>query len=123
MVGHGYALLCIASSPTSWTTFPPASPRTQRGSALSFGDPISLFGAEVQYFPLSTADLKQLHPLEGRFLSGIFVGYKLRKGGGWIRDLQVINWKWMDKAETMAELTKNVTPVKNGGWPLSIPLP
>ena len=44
-------------------------------------------GAKVSYKPISCKDGWLLHLLDYKMLSGAFMGYVLRAGGGWFSDL------------------------------------
>ena len=68
-----------------------------------FRGPLIPFGAEVEYMPSSDKAKQALHPLGGKYLPGLFVGYIQRAGGGWSGDLEVVDWENLDKAKTFAE--------------------
>ena len=61
-------------------------------SKEDFRGPIIPFGAEVHYFSLSAKDKARVHQMADKWLCGIFAGYKPHAGGGWAKNLKVIDW-------------------------------
>ena len=69
-----------------------------------FRGPVIPFGAEVTYKPSSDKDIARLHKFGSKVLSGVFLGYVQRAGGGWTGDLLVADWENMESAETAYEV-------------------
>ena len=59
----------------------------------NFEGPLIPFGAEIQYKPITDKDKAKLHKFGEKVLSGIFVGYHQRIGGGLSGDLEVADWE------------------------------
>ena len=64
------------------------SPRERRYGE-PFKGPIILFGAMVEYHPISTRDLSRIHQFGKKVLPGIFLGYELIAGGIWKGDFLI----------------------------------
>ena len=58
----------------------------ERRFGESFKGPVILFGAMVEYHPISTRDQSRLHQLDKKVLPEIFLGYALITGGIWKGD-------------------------------------
>ena len=69
-----------------------------------FRGPIIPFGAEIQYKPISPKDQKRVHKVGTKMLSGVFVGYAQRQGGGWTGDLEICDWENIQNAEHSSEI-------------------
>ena len=69
-----------------------------------FGGPIIPFGAECNYQPITAKDKQRLHAMGLKELSGIFVGYDTRVGGGWSSDLLVIDREELGNAENASDV-------------------
>ena len=69
---------------------------------LRFGEPfrgqVMLFGAIVEYHPISAKDQSRLHQLGKKVLPGIFLGYPLFPGGIWKVDILVAD---IEELETL----------------------
>ena len=50
---------------------------------MPFNGPVILFGAMVDYHPISAKDILRLHQFGPKVLPGIFLGYVLYAGGIW----------------------------------------
>ena len=70
----------------------------------AFSGPITPFGAEVRYKPISKEDKMRLPKYGDKLLPGIFVGYHQRSGGGWTGDLLVIDQEEIDTADFRSEI-------------------
>ena len=55
----------------------------QRRFGVPFQGPVILFGAMVEYHPMSAKDLSRLHQFGSKVLPGKFLGYALHAGGIW----------------------------------------
>ena len=74
-----------------------------------FGDPfkgpVILFGAMVEYHPISPRDQSGLHQLDKKVLSGIFLGYELIAGGIWRRDILIADLEALEKFDASGNLS------------------
>ena len=69
-----------------------------------FKGPLIPFGAEIQYKPIAQKDKERLHQFGSKMLSGIFMGYKQKAGGGWSFDLLVADWEEIAAAQTTNDI-------------------
>ena len=69
-----------------------------------FRGPIIPFGAEVHYFPLSAEDKARVHQMADKWLIGIFAGYKQHAGGGWAKNLSVIDWDELNESKHISQV-------------------
>ena len=74
-----------------------------------FGDPfkgpVILFGAMVEYHPISPRDQSGLHQLDKKVLSGIFLGYELIAGGIRKRDILIADFEALEKFDASGNLS------------------
>ena len=61
--------------------------------------PIILFGAMVEYHPISTRDLSRLHQIGKKVLPGIFLGYGLIAWRFWKGDILIADWEDLEKLD------------------------
>ena len=88
---------------------------------VHFTGPIIPFGAEIIYQPISAKDKARTHQFEKKVLHGIFLGYHQIAGGGWGKDLWVVDWEELENAEHVSQVhhkrfkADEVRPVMIGG--------
>ena len=58
--------------------------------------PIILFGAMVEYHPISTRDQSRLHQFGKNVLPGIFLGYALIAGRIWKTDIMIADFEELE---------------------------
>jgi hypothetical protein len=75
----------------------------ERRFGAPFDGPIWPCGAYVKYKPYSPTDKARLE-FGDKLLPGIFVGYEQRAGGGWSRNLLIIDWEQMDTADRKSQV-------------------
>ena len=56
-----------------------------------FAGPLIPFGAEVEYYPITSKDKTKQHAFGSKLRKGIFLGYAQHAGGGWTGDVHVID--------------------------------
>ena len=80
--------------------------------AMRYGEdykgPIIPLGAEIEYRPSSKKDRKRLHKVGSKMLSGVFVGYKQKVGGGWSGELIIADWEEIENADVHSTISKKV---------------
>ena len=81
-----------------------------------FRGPIVPFGVEVQYFQLSAEDQARGHQMADKWLCGIFAGYKQHAGGGWAKNLKVIDWYELDESKHISQVYLRDLPADQV-WP------
>ena len=81
-----------------------------------FRGPIIPFGAEVHHFPLSAKDKARAHQMADKWLSGIFAGYKQHAGGGWAKNLWVIDWDELNESKHISQVYLRDLP-SDQVWP------
>ena len=70
----------------------------ERRCGSSFSGPLTPFGAEITYLPITDKDKSRLHQFGSKVISGIFLGYEQQDGGGWSGDLLVLDWGEIENA-------------------------
>ena len=71
--------------------------------------------------PSSEKDKARVEKFGNKLLSGIFVNYDQRAGGGWTGDVYVADWEQIENAHSIHDITptrhnaKEVFPAKLGG--------
>ena len=85
----------------------------QRRFGADFAGPLILFGAEINYLPITDEDKARCHQLGSKVLSGIFLGYDQKAGGGWSGDLLVADWDQMKIAEHFSDMFKGSRQTKS----------
>ena len=79
----------------------------EKRSGQPLKDPISPFGAQIEYKPSRDKDIQKLHQLGKKMLSGIFLGYEQQAGGGWSGDLMVADWQQIETAGLRSDIHIN----------------
>ena len=68
---------------------------------MPFNGPTILFGAVVEYHPISAKDLSRLHQFGAKVLPGIFLGYAVHAEGIWKGYFMVAKWRrWTHQNST-----------------------
>jgi len=60
---------------------------------------VILFGAMVEYYPISSRDQSRLHQFGKQVLPGIFLGYALIAGGIWKGNVLVADIEELEKMD------------------------
>ena len=69
-----------------------------------FSGPLIPFGAEVEYFPITSKDKTKQHAFGSKLRRGIFLGYAQHAGGGWNGDLFVVDWEELAAAQHFSDI-------------------
>ena len=75
-----------------------------------FNGPVTLFGAMVEYHPISVEDLSRLHQFGPKVLPGIFLGYVLSAVWIWKGDIMIADTEELDEMDASEPHAGRLSP-------------
>ena len=69
------------------------------GSECHLIEPVILFGAMVEYHPISAKDQSRLHKFGAKVSPGMFLGHALHAGGIWKADIMVADIEELEEMD------------------------